>query len=128
MENPTFFVTQKGTVIFQSDKRWLFPLFEFIDLSILNKIDTRTFEVHDKVVGKAAALLMLYIGVGCVHADVISELACAVLTRASASFTYKNRVARIDCQTEELLLNVDDPVTAYRMLKERASRAQQDHS
>lgn len=81
--------------------------------------------IADKVVGKAAALLIVYGGVAGVYAGVLSEPAAAVLTAAGIPFTAGARVARIRnragdglCPMEARVLAVDDPEQAYRVLSQ----------
>jgi len=122
MSNMTFQVTEHNDVLFESDQRWLYPLFDleaYLDQHIL---DLSGAEIHDKVVGKAAALLIARLGAGSVHAHVLSKLGQSVFDAASLPYTYGTLVERIDCQTEELLKEVDDPEQAYLILKERAHR------
>lgn len=113
-------ITQNDEVIFQSNKRWLFPLFDFEDYLSDHHIDLSLTKVHDKVIGKAAALLILRLGAGSVHGDVMSELAHNAFKQASITHTYNTLVERIDCQTEEILLEIDDPDIAYQILCKRA--------
>ncbi len=123
MKEFTFKVFQSNKVVFQSEKRWLLPLFDFEEYLALHPLDLPTVEVHDKVVGKAAALLIVRLGAGSVRAQVMSKLGQRVLELAGIPFTFGRLVERIDCQTEEILLNIDDSETAYRILRERAHRA-----
>jgi hypothetical protein len=115
-------IVQNGEVIFQSDKRWLFPLFDLEEYLTVHPIDMSKAEVHDKVIGKAAALLIIRLGAGSVHGDVMSKLAHLVFDQASIPHTFNTFVERIDCQTEEILLEINDPDTAYQILYERANR------
>jgi len=85
-------------------------------------IDMSQAEVHDKVIGKAAAMLIARLGAGSVHGEVMSELGQEVFVYAGIPHTFELLVARIDCQTEELLLEVNDLEHAHEMLKERAGR------
>lgn len=111
-----------GKIIFQSKNRWLFPLFDLEEYLKNRPVDKALLEVHDKVIGKAAAMLMLRLGVGCVYGNVMSELADTVLCQAGIPHFYKKLIERIDCQTEELLLEIDDVDTAYEILCKRANR------
>ena len=109
-------------VIFQSDGHWLFPLF---DLEVFLKEHSMSIaqgEVRDKVIGKAAALLLLRLGAGRVHGDLMSELAVIVLSEAGISYTSDKLVKRIDCQTEEILIGINDPEVAYGILCKRAKQ------
>jgi len=123
MENSTLRVFQHGQLIFQSDRRWLMPLFDFEEYLQDHTELRRPFEFHDKVIGKAAALLMIRLGAAVVNGDVMSRLACIILEHHGIPHTYATLVDRIDCQTEEILLNIDDVENAYRILAERAQRS-----
>ncbi len=120
MDDISFCVTQGRTTLFQSQKRWLFPLFELEDYLAEHHLDLSQAAFHDKVVGKAAALLMVRLGTGSVHARVLSKLGQRVLDQAGIPYSYETLVKNIDCQTEELLKEVDDPGMAYTLLRERA--------
>lgn len=123
MEKITLRIIQNGQSIFQSDRRWLMPLFDFEVFLRDHPQDSAALEFHDKVIGKAAALLMIRLGAASVHGDVMSRLACDILDRHPIPYTYKTLVDRIDCQTEEILLTIDDPDEAYLILAERAHRS-----
>lgn len=122
MKQTTLEVFQKKDRIFKSDMKWLYPIFDFEDFLKANSFDHSTLHVHDKVVGKAAALLMIRLGVESVHGEVMSKLADEVFTKAGMKHSYDLLVERIDCQTEEILLNVDDAEIAYEILCRRAKR------
>ena len=109
-------------VIFQSRGHWLFPLFDLEDYLNEHPVCPAKVEVRDKVIGKAAAFLLLRFGVVRVHGGLISELAVNVFSQAGISYTYDKVVKRIDCRTEEILLEIDDPEIAYRILCKRANR------
>ena len=117
-----FKIVQNDKVIFKSDSNWLIPWFEFEEFLERYPVDVSTAEVHDKIVGKAVALLMLHFNVGSLHAGTISEPAQEVLDQASTSYTFKTMVKRIDCQTEEILKDINDPDAAYHILCKRAKR------
>ncbi len=120
MELNTFQITLGESVIFQSQSRWLFPLFELEDYLAEHPLDVSRAEFHDKVVGKAAALMMVRLGAGSVYAHVLSKLGRQVLNQAGIPYSFETLVERIDCQTEELLKEVDDLEIAYTLLRERA--------
>lgn len=120
MNEITLKVIRDNREIFQSDKHWLFPLFDLEICVSKHNLDVSKAEIYDKIVGKAAAFLILRLGVGMVHADVISKLAREVFDQASIPYSYNTLVDRIDCQTEEILRNINDPEIAYRILHERA--------
>ena len=122
MKEITFEVFENQRIIFQSNQKWLYPIFDFEDFLKAHPYDHSTLNVHDKVVGKAAALLMIKLGVGLVHGEMMSKLADEVFGKAGMKHTYAVLVERIDCQTEEILLNIDDVNIAYEILCKRAER------
>jgi hypothetical protein len=50
----------------------------------------------------------------------MSKLAQHALDRAGIPYTFHTLVERIDCQTEEIRQDIDDPQAAYAILRERA--------
>ena len=109
-------------IIFKSDGKWLYPLFDLEDFIRAQNISMARAFIHDKVVGKAAALLMVRLGAGKVHGELMSQLAHQTLTHFQVPHSYDRLVPRIDCQTESLLLDVNDPQAAYQILCQRAQR------
>lgn len=124
---PSLTVSLDGTPIFQSYGKWLYPLLEFE--SFLStppgdlEIDPGALSVRDRMVGKAAALLTLRLGVRMVHAETISHLGKSALEAAGAQVTYDNLIDRVLCATEELLIHVDDPSEAHRLVLDRIKQA-----
>lgn len=109
-------------VIFQSSGTWLYPLFDFEDFLQDHPLETARIFIRDKVVGKAAALMMLHMAIGRVHGGLMSELAVEFFSRNHIPYSYDKLVPRIDCKTEAILLEIDDPSEAYRILCKRANR------
>jgi hypothetical protein len=110
-------------LIFFSDRNWIHPLFELERFLAANGRLTGELLAVDKVVGKAAAMIMVYLGIGRVRAGMMSELARDFLEAHGVPFEHEQLVPRILCRTEELLLDVDDPQEAFQMLKRRAEGA-----
>jgi len=80
--------------------------------------------VVDRVVGKAAALVITSFGAMEVHAKIMSRAAMDFLTRHSKAFTYLQLVDEIKdrsglgiCKFEEMVSKVDDPEEAIMLLK-----------
>ncbi len=107
-------------IVFESYGKWLYPLFELETWLQSHPVDMAKAELRDKVIGKAAALLMVRLGVRQVHGAVMSSLACDVFKARSIPFTFDECIKRIDCQTEIILKNIDDVEEAYQILRERA--------
>jgi hypothetical protein len=112
-----------GKVLFESAGKWLHPLFELEQFLAGRGIDVSRGEVHDKVVGRGSAFLIVRLGIGKVHAGMLSRLGKDVLDRAGVACTWDVLVEEIECSTESILRDVTDPDEAYRILAERARKA-----
>ncbi len=81
--------------------------------------------IADKAVGKAAAACMVVGGVKCVHADVMSEPALALLNAHGIIAEYGqlvdhiiNRTGTDWCPMERLSRGIDDPTVIIQKIKE----------
>jgi len=81
--------------------------------------------VADKIIGKAAALLLVYGGVQRIFATVISEPAVQVLEENKVAYLFEKRVPYIInrdgtdmCPMEKRVLAVSSPKQAYEMFHE----------
>ena len=119
---PTLTVLHEGTPIFTSYGKWLYPLFELEDYLAEHPIHPEHLILQDKIIGKAAALMIHRLGFRIVKAGLLSRLGEAVLQRYGIAYTHELLVDRIHCQTEELLATVEDPEEAYQLVKARAGR------
>jgi Domain of unknown function (DUF1893) len=119
---PTLTVLQEGTPIFTSHGNWLYPLLELEAYLADHPVQPAHLLLQDKIIGKAAALLIRRLGFRTVKAGILSRLGEAVLQRYEIAYTYEQLVNRIHCQTEELLAQVEDPEEAYRLVRVRAGR------
>lgn len=78
--------------------------------------------VADKVIGKAAALLLLHAGIERLYARTLSRLAVQVLDDHFLSYEYDQLVPNIInrtgdgmCPMEQKVLMISDPAEAYRL-------------
>ena len=108
--------------LFKSTKRGVKPLLEVID----NNLDYKNGIAVDKVVGKAAALLYVIIGIKTLHADIISQYALDVLNKNNIETTYNNLVPSIlnrkkdgYCPMESTCKDIDDPDIAIISIKNK---------
>jgi hypothetical protein len=108
--------------VFSSVGKWLHPLFELEEFLQASSFPPQSLRLEDKIVGKAAALLLVRLGIRRVKAGVLSKLGRNVLERHRVSYSAAEVVERIDCQTENLLADVEDPEEAYRIVAARAGR------
>ena len=122
VQEPTLTVFRNGTLIFTSYGTWLHPLFELEDYLAEHPIHPEHLILQDKIIGKAAALMIYRLGFRIVKAGLLSRLGEAVLHRHGIAYSYEQLVDRIHCQTEELLATVEDPEEAYQLVKVRAGR------
>ena len=109
-------------LVFFSDGKWLYPLFELEDFLANVDWEPPALTVRDKVVGRAAALLLVRLGIRDVRAGIMSRLGRKGLERYGVRYEYDTLVDRIDCRTEEMLVNEFDPERAHAVLKRRANR------
>lgn len=116
-------VYTEDKLIFKSDRNWLHPLFELEEFLKNNQYPPETLLVKDKIVGKAAALILIYLNIGSIYAQILSEVAKDSLEHFNIPFKYEELIDRIKCKTEDLLLNEFNPSTAYEILKERAQKS-----
>jgi iron complex outermembrane receptor protein len=85
--------------------------------------------VADKVIGKAAALLLCHAGIERLYAKIISEHAIEALRNQSLSYEFGrsvpyivNRAGNGMCPMERLVLDISRPDEAYMVLKEHTER------
>ena len=106
--------------VYTSTKHSVAPLLEILDGG--DDVIKNSY-VADKVVGKAAALLMVKGGVKEVYADIISSHALDVFEKYRVKTYYGNLVEYIDktgmCPMEKAVLEADEPNTAYDVLKKK---------
>lgn len=112
-----------GQVLFTSTGKWLHPLFELEQFLKVRKISAFKGEIHDKVVGRGSAFLIVRMGIRRAHAGLLSLLGKAVLDHAGVACTWDVLVEEIECRTEGILREITDPEEAYRILAERARKA-----
>ncbi len=117
--NSTSAVVSNGEV-FTSQERGVKPL---LHLLTEKKGFLKGASVADKVIGKAAALLMVLGEIKEVHTLIISELAIKVFEKYNIPCFYDKKVTRIVnragdglCPMETLCLDVDDPQKAFEKI------------
>lgn len=100
------------------------PLLQFLE----SGTDLQGFSAADRVIGKAAALLLLYAGVKAVYSPTMSEEALRVLREhgvpASCDQTVPgilNRTKTGPCPMEACVAEIEDPQKAFFALREKAA-------
>ena len=112
-------VYQNNELIFYSDRHWLHPLMELEEFLQTNSFQVSELFIMDKIIGRAAALILVYFGFKKVHGQNMSLLAKEVLDYYKISYTYDHLLSRNACQTEDLLRKEWDGEKAYRLVKSR---------
>ncbi len=118
--NYSLIVTQHDEVIFTSNEHWLYPLFELEAFLKQHNHDPRDLFLRDKIAGRAAACLIVHLGIKHCHIDLISTYAIQVFKRHDVSFTFDHQVDKIQCRTENLLTEEMGITGAYQFLRKRA--------
>lgn len=113
----TFVAVSKGKIIKTSHERGVIPMLEIIRDYQNILADT---VIADKIIGKAAALLLVGHKVKQIYAEVLSQQAKEVLDQYSIVYQYEKYVAYIQnrskdgqCPMEKLTQNINDPQIAY---------------
>lgn len=112
-------VYKDGNISFQ-DEHGIKPLLIQIEKKGLKKAI-----VIDKIIGKAAALLMVYGKVEQVHTDIIAKDAIKVFKKYKVDFSYKKEVDYILnvkkdglCPMEQKVKDINSPKKAYQIFTE----------
>lgn len=115
-------VFRDGEVIFSSASRGVAPLIEAIDA--VGRDGLKGVVTADRIVGKAAALLNVYMGASEAHAMLISSGAKEVFRERGIGFVFleetdaiKMRDGVIFCPFERLVQGISDAGEAYREIK-----------
>ena len=110
--------------IFTSNQHWLYPLFELEDFLKSADYDADKLFLKDKIAGKAAACLIVFLGIKRCHIELLSERAIPVFRENKIEYTYDKLVDQIQCRTEDLITDKMSIDEAYLFLRKRAGRVQ----
>lgn len=110
--------------MFTSDSHWLHPLFELHDFLQKERVPAAEVFLHDKIAGKAAACMIVYLGIKKCRIEIMSRRAISVFEKAGIKYSCDRMVEQIDCRTEYLIgddMSVED---AWLFLRKRAGRVE----
>jgi hypothetical protein len=121
---------EPGLPLYVSGRKWLHPLFDLLELLSSDDPESSSEEratlaaagelfLRDRVIGRGAAFLILRAGIRSAWADVVSDGAMSLFAAHGASLGGGELVPAIGCRTESLLGDVDDPDTAWALLRQR---------
>lgn len=117
-------ISYLDNTVFTSDSHWLHPLFELHDFLQREQIPAAALFLRDKIAGKAAACMIVRLGITKCHIGLISRRALPVFEKAGVTYSYDHLVEQIDCRTEYLIddhMSVED---AWLFLRKRAGRVE----
>lgn len=119
-ENHTLVIYKNNASVITSNDRGVNSLIKLIKE---DKSQLSGSLIADKVIGKAAALLMIYAGVKEIYAPIISKPALQTLLKHNVKIYYDKEVERIInrkgdglCPMETLCLDIEKPDEAYLLL------------
>lgn len=114
--------------LYTSEERGIRPMLLWLEE---DKDFIRGAAVADKIVGRAAAMLMVYGGVAEVFCEVISRGALSTLEDAGIPVTYINTCVAVSnrrgdgiCPMERAVAPVKEPEAAYNLLREKVFGAE----
>lgn len=120
----------KGDKVYTSRKRGVAPILSLID----GGEELRGFSAADKVIGKAAAMLLVVVGVTEIYGAVMSRKAVEFLQSAGTDFFYgelcdriKNRSGDGFCPMEQAVEHLTDPITAIAAIKQRLEEMRKEN-
>jgi Domain of unknown function (DUF1893) len=119
-KSPSLQVFRGDERIFTHTGKWLHPLFALESFLADAGIPPGELRLRDRIIGKAAALLILRMGIRRVYGELMSDLGADYLVSRGAEIGWGTRVPLIACRTEELLETMEDPEAAYAELRRRA--------
>lgn len=120
LQDHSLLVYKDGNISYQ-DEHGIKPL-----LIQIEKKGLKNAIVIDKIIGKAAALLMAYGKVKQVHTNIIAKDAIEVFKKYDIEFSYNEEVEYILnntkdglCPMEQKVKNVNNPKKAYKIFKKQ---------
>jgi hypothetical protein len=113
-----------GEVVFESGGRWLHPLFELEEHLARTGLDPAGARLVDRITGRAAAFLVVRMGIRILDTRLLSDRAVPLLDAHGVRWRCAERVERVLCRTEDLLADVQDAEAAWTLLQARRARSQ----
>ena len=110
--------------VFTNDAHWLYPLFELEVYLEQSAIPVGELFLRDKIAGKAAASLIVRMGIRNCFIELLSERAIPVFEEHGVNYSYHQLVDHIQCRTEDLITEKMSLEDTYLFLRKRAGRVQ----
>lgn len=123
-EGASMALFRQGRALFTSGRKWLHPLFE-AEAFLGGRPDLAVEELLlvDRMIGRAAAFLVVALGIRSLHALVLSRGGREILEAHGVTFSFGELIERTCCATEDLLEGETEVARAVALLRERKRRA-----
>jgi len=115
---------EEGVAVVTLEGKGVRPLFDFIDKNKRNLEEFHGLYWGDRVVGKASAMLFLFIKPKFIYGEVISESAIKVFEENDINFSYgekvpfiKNKDKTDSCPFEKAVLGASSKEEAFGIIK-----------
>jgi len=115
-------ILKDGATLFSSAMEGIAPLVEAVEELGVGRLEGST--VVDRIVGKAAALIIAYFKAARVYAKVLSRRSAPVLDRCGIVCVAEevveeilNREGTDMCPFERMVLSIDDPAEGYEVVR-----------
>lgn len=112
-ENQKIVVVKNGEVVFKSTDRGIKPMY---NIAKNLKDEVKGAALADRVIGKGAAILCIYIGINEIYTDLISENAKNLLDKNTIKYEFYSKCAYIKnrdktdyCPIEKRSFDIEDP-------------------
>lgn len=110
--------------VFTSDEHWLYPLFELEVFLKQSDLPVEQLFLKDKIAGKAAASLIVRLGIRNCFIELLSERAIPVFEQHGVKYACHQVVDHIQCRTEDLISDKMSLEETYLFLRKRAGKVQ----
>jgi len=132
-EDITIRVFDGEMLIFSSAGKWLMPIFELEQFMETYTGPRTCLSAHDTAIGKAAAVMMIRLGISRMYANLTSDVALTYIARLNTvnnelnknshiQLLYDRKVPKLLCATEDMLAPLSDTDAMYLLLRQKAPR------
>ena len=118
-------VRRNEETVFSHNGSWLHPLFDLEKYLRETRIDPELLVLQDKIIGKAAAFLVVNMGFKKVKALTLSVPGKKVFEENSVDYEYETLVDKILCRTEQMLAETSNPLEARKIIDELMKNSRQ---
>ncbi|NLW21728.1 MAG: DUF1893 domain-containing protein [Tissierellia bacterium] len=120
-EDLTMVAVRNGELIYKSREKGIKPMYT-LATKMGNSIEG--LSIADRVIGRGAAILCIYVGAKEVHGKLISKMAMDLLKEGNIEYSYdnicnyiKNRDGTDMCPIEKMAMDIEDPILLLDRIK-----------